>query len=374
MRAHKRMVVSAVNLVEGGTLAVLLRFLQSARSTLSSEWQIIALVHKSSLVQIPGVETIAFPAVKGSWLRRIWFEYWQCLALSKTLNADLWLAMHDMTPRVKARRQAVYCHNPMPFYRMSVAEIRLAPRLLLFNLLYGTLYRINIRRSDAVIVQQEWLRCEFERRFGVRHVIVARPMSEGRHSGLRAQRHSGRIFFYPAFPRVFKNFELIGEAVRWLERQADWQGEVRITLLGNENAYATHVHALYSNLKTLKFVGLQSSEAMTAQYGEADCLLFPSRLETWGLPLTEAKAHGLAVLAADLPYARETVGTYDAAAFFDVADPIALGRLMLTFQRAELTFVPHSFEPPREPYAADWPSLVRMLTEGVSAVSRTGRD
>jgi glycosyltransferase involved in cell wall biosynthesis len=42
------------------------------------------------------------------------------------------------------------------------------------------------------------------------------------------------------------------------------------------------------------------------------------------LPLSEAKSLGLPVLAANLPYARETLGVYDKVNFFDPDDPYQL--------------------------------------------------
>jgi len=365
MREHKRIVVSAVNLVEGGTLTVLLRFLESARSTLPDEWQIIALVHEPSIVQIPGVETMAFPAVKGSWLRRMWFEYWQCRALSKTLNADFWLAMHDMTPRIQARRQAVYCHNPAPFFKVTRREAFLQPKLLAFKNLYGAMYRINMHRNHAVIVQQEWLREEFQRRYGANHVIVARPVGHDADQGATLHHRLGTVFLYPALARPFKNFELIFKAARLLEQRADWHGEIRLTLGGQENRYARALAVEYADCRSVSLIGLQPAQSMKRQYAEAHCLLFPSRRETWGLPLTEGKAHGLAILAADLPYAHESVGTYNGVAFVNVDDPAELASKMLAFQDGTLVFTPHNPPTPAEPYAPNWSALVRMLTDGL---------
>jgi glycosyltransferase involved in cell wall biosynthesis len=104
---------------------------------------------------------------------------------------------------------------------------------------------------------------------------------------------------------------------------------------------------------------------MAALYAQADCLLFPSKLETWGLPLTEAQAHGLAILAADLPYAHETIGEYPRAAYFAPQDAAALANRMLALQHGRLAF---DVAPPLRiaaPYAPDWRSLVQLLVEGL---------
>ncbi len=166
--ACPRVVISAVNLLEGGTLRVLQRFTQAARTALPSHWEIIALVHDERLLAVPGVRLMAFPLVKRSWLRRVWFEYWQCRRLSRELRADVWVALHDMTPVVKAKRQLVYCHNPAPFYPIGIRDAMLDWKLLAFRLLYGALYRINLHRNYMIVVQQDWLRNEFRRRWGAR--------------------------------------------------------------------------------------------------------------------------------------------------------------------------------------------------------------
>ncbi len=360
----RTVVVSAVNLVEGGTLAVLRECLHHLRGQLGDAWRIVALVHDRALAPQAGVDYLEFPAIKGSYWRRLRFEYWQCRRLSRELRADLWLALHDMTPVVQARRQAVYCHNPHPFYRLSWREIRLAPGLLPSDLLYGWFYRFNIRRNDAVIVQQDWLRDEFKRRFGARRVIVAHPVSRTPAPAPRAV-PPAPLFVYPALPRVFKNIELIGEAVALLESDARWQGRVVLTIDGTENAYARALRARFGGLRTLAFAGLHTREQMDALYRRADCLLFPSRLETWGMPLSEAQAFGMAILAADLAYAHESIGEYPRAAYFDPADPATLAARMLAFQAGSLSFAAPVARQIAPPFAADWPSLVGLLTDGL---------
>jgi glycosyltransferase involved in cell wall biosynthesis len=363
--SSKVLVVSAVNLVEGGTLTVLQHFLAHARRALDSEWRIVALVNRASVVAVEGVEPLAFPHVKTRWLNRVWFEYWQCQALSRRLNADLWVALHDMTPRVQARRQAVYCHNPSPFYRITLREAWLDPKLLAFKWLYGWLYRINLRRNDAVIVQQEWLRREFRRRYRASNVVVAHPVDAECSAGGRPIDRARPVFLYPALARPFKNFELVCEAVRRLEARQVWRGELRLTVDGSENAYARALVRRYGASKGIRFIGLQDADGMRTHYSQAHCLVFPSRRETWGLPLTEAKALGLDILAADLPYARESIGRYGRADFFNVDDAEQLAGKLLAVCDGTLRFAGQHPAPPAEPYAPDWAALVRLLTKGL---------
>ncbi|KAK3582584.1 hypothetical protein CHS0354_024138 [Potamilus streckersoni] len=55
-------------------------------------------------------------------------------------------------------------------------------------------------------------------------------------------------------------------------------------------------------------------------YKSVNALVFPSLVETFGLPLLEAAMFGLPVLVADLPYAREVLKDYDGAVFINIHD------------------------------------------------------
>ncbi|EFB7960834.1 glycosyltransferase family 4 protein, partial [Escherichia coli] len=100
-----------------------------------------------------------------------------------------------------------------------------------------------------------------------------------------------------------------------------------LTIDGEENKYANYIYNKYSHLKAINFVGRLTRNEVNEYYSKVDVLLFPSKLETWGLPISEAKMKHLPMLVADLSYAKETVGTYDKVTFIDINDPNALAEL-----------------------------------------------
>ncbi len=71
--------------------------------------------------------------------------------------------------------------------------------------------------------------------------------------------------------------------------------------------------------KWVEFIGLLPSDEAWHLYREADIFVFPSLTESFGLPLAEAMAHGLPVVASDTPASREICG--DAAVYFQPIDP-----------------------------------------------------
>jgi hypothetical protein len=151
---RQRIVLSGVNLVDMGPLHIFREALQSLVRAYGDEYEVIAIVHRCALFDIPHVRYIEFPKIKSSWLRRLWFEYATLRTLSRQLSPKLWLSMHDMTPNVTADIRAVYCHNPSPFYHLQLRDAVLDPTFALFVLFYRHLYRINLKINDFVIFSQ----------------------------------------------------------------------------------------------------------------------------------------------------------------------------------------------------------------------------
>lgn len=362
-----RVVLSGVNFTEMGPLTVFKEAISSLVEKHGESYEIIALVHREALFDIPGIKFIEFPKIKQSWWRRLRFEYYDCRAISEEIKPDLWFAMHDMTPVVRANIRAVYCHNPSPFYPFSLRGAALDWRFGLFNLLYRFLYGINIKSNDFVVVQQDWLRNEFQSRYGVRKVVVAHPSLDYVSTGMAAAKldlDKPYRFFYPAYPRTFKNFEQILNAARRLAHDGFDRFEVWLTMNGTETPYAAKMRREYSELTQVRWMGLLPRTEVMRLYEEADCLLFPSKLETWGLPITEFQVTGKPILAVDMPYAQETIGEYPKCAFFAAEDDSMLATMMKEAASGLEIFGPHHAEEIAEPFSRNWEELWKILLAG----------
>ena len=89
--------------------------------------------------------------------------------------------------------------NPAPFYPFSFREALLDWKFGCFTVLYRFLYGINIKSNNfVVVVEQDWLRTEFQARYGVRRVVVAhpidRPSSHSEIRGLRKPQRTVSVF------------------------------------------------------------------------------------------------------------------------------------------------------------------------------------
>ncbi|MCD8164901.1 MAG: hypothetical protein LUE93_01455 [Bacteroides sp.] len=224
----RTIIISAVNLTLGGPFTILKDCLRSlSDSHLSQEYQIIVLVHsRKKLPDYKNLIFIEYPASKKRWIYRLYYEYRHFKKVSRTVKPWLWLSLHDITPNVMAKRQAVYMHNPTPFNRLHIKDLLHNPIYFLFTLFYKYLYKINIRRNNYLIVQQDWLRKSFSCIFRIdpEKIIVAYPyISDNLLPGTeRTGKTPGANyqFIYPAFPRPFKNFEVICQAAALLEKRS----------------------------------------------------------------------------------------------------------------------------------------------------------
>ncbi|MFA6402606.1 MAG: glycosyltransferase [Salinivirgaceae bacterium] len=324
MMQKRTIIISAINIFEGGPLSVLQDCLSETDSLLSDSYIIIALVYSKSKVKTKNVKLIEFPKSRKSYLYRLYYEYFYFHKISKRFKPFLWLSLHDITPIVNANIRAVYCHNPGPFYKANFNDWKFSPKISLFSLFYKYLYKINIKKNNFIIVQQNWIADRFIKMFDLKkeNIIVANPFSlpEISNNFKEANRSDKYCFFYPSFPRTFKNFEYICEACIKLELLGISNFEVFLTIDGSENKYSEWVVKKYSKLKTVHFVGLLTKEKIFEYYQNVDCLIFPSKLETWGLPISEFSCYDKPMLLADMDYAHETAKRSKKTSFFSLTD------------------------------------------------------
>lgn len=328
----EKVVVSAVNLVNGGPLTILQKCMEALSFyAITHNVEVIALIHKKDLCDYPNIAYIEIPWAKKSWINRLFFEYIYTKKISKRIKPKLWMSLHDITPNVEADIRVVYCHNPTPFYHPKIKDAKFNYKEFIFSLFYRYLYRINIHKNDFVIVQQNWLKDAFIKMFTLKKdkVIVSRPIEKiEKRVFIDRRKKNDFIFLFPAFPRTFKNFEVICDACAILEKKGFEDYKVLLTLSGTENSYAKYLYQRYKHLKTVSFCGLLPKERVYLLYEETDCLIFPSKLETWGLPISEFAIFKRPMLVADLPYAHETAAGAEKVCFFNPYNPKELAERM----------------------------------------------
>lgn len=367
----KTIVVSAVNIRKGGTLTILRNCLEYL-STQTEHYRIVALVHQRELCDYEGIEYIEMPNTIKGWSRRLWCEYVTMHRISKQLApVYLWLSLHDTTPRVCAEHRAVYCQTSFPFLKLKFNDWRFDYKIGLFGLFTRIAYRINIKKNDYLIVQAEWLRENFSRMFRLPKTkfIVAPPKPDTSNIAISHKETDGiYTFFYAATPDCHKNFELACKAAQKLE---DELGKNRfrliLTINGNENKYAQWLYTQWGMVDSIKFHGFMDKHTLYQHYASVDCLIFPSRIETWGLPITEFSQYKKPMLLANLPYAHETAAGSSQVAYFDPRESEQLQTMMSSLIHGDASFLCEiPIKHIKSPRADSWGALFNLLTNTTS--------
>ena len=123
----------------------------------------------------------------------------------------------------------------------------------------------------------------------------------------------------PTTPRVFKNIETAINAVKQFK-----QFNLLITIDGNENIYTKFLKLIYSKNKNVFFIGFVQRYILEILYKKSKAIIFPSQLETWGLPITESIQNNKIIFVPNLEYARENCSNYTKAIYFKSGSYISL--------------------------------------------------
>lgn len=365
----RTIVISAVNLNVGGTLTIL-RDCLGYLSTLAEkkDYRIVAIVYKKELADFPNIEYIETQWPKKGWINRLWFEYISMKRISKDLEpVYLWFSLHDTSPSVFAERRAAYCHNSFSFYKWRSHDLLFAPKIALFAIFTKYIYQTNIKKNKYLVVQQEWFRNAMSKMFALnpKRIIVAPPQSKIVELNRQFPLNEEFSFVFAGSPNSHKNFEVICQAVDILENELKMNKfKVYITVKGMENKYANWLHKKWGKLKALYFIGFVDKKTLYDYYGKSNCLIFPSKVETWGLPISEFSTLNRPMLLADLPYAHETAAGSKHVAFFDPDRPDLLAGQMKRLIQGDASFLKAvPVKQLEEPVANSWKDLFDLLLQ-----------
>ena len=97
-------------------------------------------------------------------------------------------------------------------------------------------------------------------------------------------------------------------------------------------------------------------------YNKTETVIFPSKIETWGLPITEAKEFKKKLILADLPYAHETLGNYEDVFFFnpDSAEELA-SKMESVITEKDTSFDGNICKEIEQPYCNSWKELFEII-------------
>ena len=303
----------------GGALSILKQFISKFREDKENEYTVI--VNSLDFENADNIRFVKIPWVKKSRLHRIYFDSFYVKRLIKEYKPDVLFSLQNKGFKVRNLRQEIYFHNALFICekRFSIKESR---KLWIYQNVISALTKRTLKYADKIIVQAEWIKRGLASKWKIDEgkICVERPNINPifENSTENAVQHP-KALFYPANFASYKNHTTLIKACAelWEENGND---SFSLVLTGTEEKLPMTIKSQISGKNyPISFVGALSQEEMKCTY-EKTALVFPSYIETVGLPLVEAKGLMRPIIAADCEYAHESVGEYEKVVYFHPFD------------------------------------------------------
>lgn len=272
------------------------------------------------------------PWVKKSWIHRSYFDTVTIRKIIEKYHPHQVLSLQNHGIPFKSGRQTVYLHQPL-FLTDRPMDIRKDGVRLWFyrNVMSKGVLR-SLRKVDTTVVQTRWMKEALAAKAGISpdRIMVQQPDISCNGIGVYADTPENRKrLFYPAIGVTYKNHGTLLAALKYAQDRGLKDYELILTIQPEENRHTRQLYA-YARQHGLRVVfGGQIPRKQVFELYTRSTLVFPSTIESFGMPLLEARMTGAPVIASDLSFCREILAGYEKVKFFAERDEVALGELIL---------------------------------------------
>lgn len=267
-----------------------------------------------------------------NWLKRIW---WDRFGLKKWIDKNglipsLIISLQNMGVKYNEDvPQLIYYHQLLPLTNYCFRLYRKSELiLLLYKHFYSYFVSYYIHSNSCFVVQIPSVKEAFLRKFLVADnqvyvISPAIPNVDYNKINTVCFQDDAVHFIYPATSFIYKNHIVLLKALQYLKennRIIFDKVKIHITLKESEQRiFGKFIE--YSGIgSSIIFDGTISFEKLLAYYKSMDALLFPSYIESFGLPLLEAAGAGMPIVVSDLAYAHDVIGEYEGVTYVNCRD------------------------------------------------------
>lgn len=322
-----RIVVINTAASSGGALSILEDFYKYIRENDSSnEW-----VFFLSDYYIEETDKIKVEVIKTSKRKanRLKFDNFSGHYLINKYKPDVVFSMQNTTVARISVPQVLYLHQSIPFQNIKKYSFLKKDefKYAIIQHLLGANIKYGLKRVDKVIVQTKWMKEAVISQTNIdSEKVEVIPPSVKINEEIKNKKvtYNYNRFFYPSASSPYKNNKLIKLACDYIENKyPELKFKVDITV--DENFNSKHIQSIGKVSRRRVF------EKMNREV-----LIFPSYIETYGLPLAEGRLVNSLILASDTPFSREVLKNYENAFFFNPFNEEELANLMIDSVRGKL--------------------------------------
>lgn len=325
----------------GGAITILNEFYEIAKKDVTNQW--IFIISTAELDEKNNISIYSYPWIKKSKVHRIFFDKFVLPNLiSNILPIEIINLQNIITYKSKAF-QTLYLHQPLPFseYRYSFFQSK---EIWFYQNIYSKKIYNSLKMANKIIVQTEFMKknCIDIANIEPNKINVLSPKLKGLDfdNYISNEKIKECIctsvkdldkkinLFYPANNALYKNHKIIIDSMKFLSKEELKNINIIFTLKGNEDKNIKKLYKLAKKeMLPVYFVGYLEKTFLLEYYYNS-VLIFPSLIETFGLPLLEAKSLGRQILASDTSFSHEILDDYNYVQFFDPHDEIYLSTII----------------------------------------------
>lgn len=317
--------VSAAALRTSGARTIYLQFIEHLRTRVDGNCYYIMVDKDMEMPPITGVSYWIVDISRKD--KRLWFELWgfKRLLKEKAVKFDAVISLQNLgIHSLRHLPQIIYYHQSLPFFDYKWNPLKKKDLgMMFYKYLYPYFVRFSVGRLTEMIVQLPSIKKGVISRYGLKEkqVHVLFPDLEKIEIGdIPPFNYDDNTvnFIFPATNAPYKGHRFLVKVMQHL-----WQIDngiaqsVRIHLTLNESEGQKLLKNTVDERVKNNFVfhGVVPHQQLLSMYKSSRCLLFPSVIETLGLPLIESARFGKPIIACDLEYAHEVLGNYSGATF-----------------------------------------------------------
>lgn len=260
-----------------------------------------------------------------SWIHRIWMDFF---------GQNKWLKDNNVSPDVIVslqncgiktdRKQLIYYHQPLPFYKRKWNPFKKSELLLFcYKYIYPYFVKKTLNKKTDIVVQIPYIKRGFIERFhwDEKKVHVLFPdLDDISSDNIKPIVFEDNFFhfIYPASAFKYKEHLTIVKALFLLKRKnPSIVDKIRFHLTIEISDFPILFRSIVSKglIEQFIFEGKVNHDKLLSYYKSSTGFVFPSTIETLGLPLLEAASFGLPIITVDLDYAHEVLSEYEGAIY-----------------------------------------------------------
>lgn len=323
-------VVSAAACRVSGVLSIYKQFLSHLEKHIAQNKYYIFVHESMPQPPIPGVKYIVVDITR--WATRIRFDHYHAKQILEKMGVypDLIISLQNTALRCYQNvRHIIYYQQSLPFFSQKWNPFRKDERaLFLYKNIYPYFVKSSIKGVDVdFVVQIPFIADGVEKKFKIEknkiHVLF--PDVETVNSSVNCDYRLDADkfhFFFPAIAAKYKGHKKLFDALK-LIKQDNHQiiDKIQLHLTVDEKSLDMGEYVRLSGLEAnVIFHGVIPQQQLLAMMNCCHGLLFPSTIETLGLPLIEGGFLGLPIAVSDVEYAHQVLGDYAGALFVSPND------------------------------------------------------